>query len=288
MIRKMHLNTLCECSLTSMKFLAYWSLKRRSWYYLHTPFSTMRLTAHFIPVTTVLPAANLSPPSQSPSSPPPSPRRGTAEYYLQCLGGTSGLAQLFLEAGLAHVDGIASKMLSSSYSPLNSIRRSELPSVHSRPESSTQIWKRDRACARTYFERARRLAPQMDSIIPYLPEETDLRVVDRPNRAGTRKQEDVQGPELQMPSIYVDEGKTIRPEGSPSGAGEELKTDSTVRLRRRREQASEALLEQTKADDVEDSTWYLYLPGLVGAGTALLVVSVVGALSFHSWRKNNN
>ena len=30
------------------------------------------------------------------------------------------------------------------------------------------------------------------------------------------------------------------------------------------------------------------LPGLVGAGTALLVVSVVGALSFQSWRKNNN
>ena len=32
----------------------------------------------------------------------------------------------------------------------------------------------------------------------------------------------------------------------------------------------------------EDNTWYLYLPGLVGAGTALLVV---GFLSFSSWRK---
>ena len=37
----------------------------------------------------------------------------------------------------------------------------------------------------------------------------------------------------------------------------------------------------TAGDD--DSTWYLYLPGLVGAGTALLVV---GLLSLQSWRKN--
>ena len=36
------------------------------------------------------------------------------------------------------------------------------------------------------------------------------------------------------------------------------------------------------ADDA-DGTWYLYLPGLVGAGTALLVV---GLLSLQSWRKN--
>ena len=33
----------------------------------------------------------------------------------------------------------------------------------------------------------------------------------------------------------------------------------------------------------DDRTWYLYLPGLVGAGTALLVV---GLLSLQSWRKN--
>lgn len=247
----------------------------------------MRLVAHYIPVTTVIPS-NLSLTPQATSS---TPRRGTAEYYLQCLGGTQGLAQLFLEAGLAHVDGIASKMLASSYSPLNSIRRNEPPSSHSRPESSTQIWKRDRSCARTYFERARRLAPNMDGVIPYLPEETDLRGYDRPSRnstPGQQQPEPVQGPELQMPSIYLEEGKTLRPDGSPPHTDEQSQPESTVRIRRRRQQASEALLEQTKANEEEDNTWYLYLPGLVGAGTALLVVSVVGALSFHSWRKNNN
>lgn len=36
------------------------------------------------------------------------------------------------------------------------------------------------------------------------------------------------------------------------------------------------------ADD-DDRTWYLYIPGLVGAGTALLVV---GLLSLSSWRKS--
>lgn len=253
----------------------------------------MRLVGHFIPVTTVLPS-NLSVTPQGYTS---VPRRGTAEYYLHCLGGSQGLAQLFLEAGLAHVDGIASKMLSSSYSPLNSIRRSEPPlSSQTRQETSTQIWKRDRACARTYFERARRMAPNMDGMIPYLPEETDLRGFDRPNRAATAAAmsgqtpgEVVQGPELQMPSIYLEDGKTLRPvEETSSQVDETAKPESTIHLRRRRQQASEALLEQTKVDEDEDSTWYLYLPGLVGAGTALLVVSVVGALSFHSWRKHHN
>lgn len=37
------------------------------------------------------------------------------------------------------------------------------------------------------------------------------------------------------------------------------------------------------ADD-DDRTWYLYIPGLVGAGTALLVV---GLLSLSSWRKSH-
>ena len=33
----------------------------------------------------------------------------------------------------------------------------------------------------------------------------------------------------------------------------------------------------------EDRTWYLYIPGLVGAGTALLIV---GLLGLQNWRKN--
>jgi hypothetical protein len=42
-----------------------------------------------------------------------------------------------------------------------------------------------------------------------------------------------------------------------------------------------------RTDDL-DGAWYLYVPGLVGAGTALLVVGVIGALSFSSWRKNQS
>ncbi|KAI5122755.1 hypothetical protein M0805_009838 [Coniferiporia weirii] len=262
----------------------------RSWHFLHTPFSAMRLVAHFLPVTTIISPQLLSsnPASQAP------PRRGTAEYYVHCLGGSAGLAQLFLEAGLAHLDGIASRLLSSNYSPLNSIRRNEPSAPSSRTESSTQIWKRDRACARTYFERARKLAPSMDGIIPYLPEETDLRGFGRQERDGRSPRrsgavpEDTQEPELRMPSLYVDQGDTLRPETSASKKEVEVKPDSSMRVRRRRQQTSDALLEQTNSEEEEDSTWYLYLPGLVGAGTALLVVSVVGALSFNSWRKNNN
>ncbi|KAH8117842.1 hypothetical protein DFH11DRAFT_862052 [Phellopilus nigrolimitatus] len=266
----------------------------RSWHYIHTPFSAMRLVAHYLPVTTVVPSSNLSTPTQSLSSPPLPPRRGTVEYYVQCLGGPSGLAQLFLEAGLAHLDGIASKLLSTNYSPLNSLRKNEPSAPPTRSESSTQIWKRDRACARTYFERARKLAPSMDGV-PYLPEDTDIRGYDQParsgrspGRAGGTAREGARGPEFQMPSLYVDQGDTLRPETSPPKVADEEKPDSTLRVRRRRQQASEALLERTNQEEDEDSTWYLYLPGLVGAGTALLVVSVVGALSFQSWRKNNN
>jgi thiamine pyrophosphokinase len=42
-----------------------------------------------------------------------------------------------------------------------------------------------------------------------------------------------------------------------------------------------------RTDDL-DGAWYLYVPGLVGAGTALLVVGVIGALSLTSWRKNQS
>ena len=251
---------------------------RRSWYLLHTPFAAMRLVAHFTPVTTIIPT------SLSPSSTPPSPpRRGTAEYYVRALGGPQGLAQLFLEAGLAHLDGIASKLLAANYSPLASIRRAEPPpSALRRRESSTVMWKRDRACARTYFERARTLAPGLDATgaIPYLPEETDLRGIDD-GRVGSTRSID---PELQMPSIYVEDGSTegtLRPPVSPE----------TVRgKRRRRQEASDALLGTKEGEkmqpsvyDEDDDTWWF-----IGAGTAILVASVLGAIGFSNWRKNNS
>ena len=78
---------------------------------------------------------------------------------------------------------------------------------------------------------------------------------------------------LQMPTIDV--------------LSTEKMEDSQVRRRRRREAASGAassasVVEERPPAIEEDNTWYLYLPGLVGAGTALLVV---GLLSFSSWRK---
>lgn len=262
-------------------------LNRRSWYYLHTPFSALRLVTHYLPATTILPSPTLL--STSPPTSPTLPRRGTVEYYVHCIGGTTALAQLFIEAGFAHLDGIATKLLTTDYSPVDSLRESKTPAPAQRVESSTTIWKRDRMSARTYFERARKLAPNMDGTIPYLPEETDLRGVDRPGRADpfdpfAELSERATEQELQMPSIYVEQSRTIR---SDSGK-EEVKPDSTVRMRKRRQQASNSLFDQAGSNEEEDSTWYLYLPGLVGAGTALLVVSVVGALSFQSWRKNNN
>lgn len=240
----------------------------------------MRLIAHFTPVTTVIPA-----PLSTSSTPPPPPRRGTIEYYVRSLGGPQGLAQLFLEAGLAHLDGIASKLLAANYSPLASIRRAEPPpSALRRRESSTVMWKRDRACARTYFERARTLAPALDATgaIPFLPEETDLRGVDD-GRGGSVDVRPGQDPEFQMPSIYLDDGSegTLKPPASPE----------TIRSgkRRRRQEASETLLgtkdEKFKASvvDEDDDTWWL-----IGAGTAIVVASVLGAIGFTNWRKNNS
>jgi len=123
----------------------------------------------------------------------------------------------------------------------------------------TEAWRRDRQAARCYFERARALHPGLE--VPLLPPDGE----DPP-------EPEVQEIKLKMPVIEV----------QPSdGAGSQV--------RRRRRQRDEETIIHTRhpaASDDIDSAWYLYVPGLVGAGTALLVVGVVGALSFSSWRKN--
>jgi thiamine pyrophosphokinase len=61
-------------------------------------------------------------------------------------------------------------------------------------------------------------------------------------------------------------------------------------VRRRRKMKEETTLfdnREAKLDDLEDNTWYLYVPGLVGVGTALLVMGVISALSF-STRRNQS
>ncbi len=149
---------------------------------------------------------------------------------------------------MLHLDGAASTLLSSSHSSLSSIR---IPARAQMTDTGTMTWKRDREAAGQFFDRARALAPDLD--IPTLPPHT---VID--------------AEELEMPSI-------------------ELQYDPVPNvdsLRRRRKRDEKALLDnQSKVDDL-DSTWYVYLPGLIGAGTALVVVGVIGALSF-SWSRRN-
>jgi len=61
-------------------------------------------------------------------------------------------------------------------------------------------------------------------------------------------------------------------------------------MRRRKkakgEQMAASVIKSQGLDDV-DGAWYYYIPGLVGVGTALLVVGVVGVLSFSTWSRRN-
>jgi len=217
----------------------------------------MRLVSHYLPLSGSYEFEPL------PEEPAP---RGTTPYILQCIGGSRGLAQLYLEAGLLHLEGAASTLMSSSYSSLSSIR---MPLQSQAGESGTEAWKRDREAASKYFDRARSLQPDLD--IPALPQEGSGRPA---------------GVELEMPSLDL---AVSTPESVASG--ESMHTDTEPPLVRRRKKVEEQLAADVvkKNQDVEDvdDAWYYYIPGLLGAGTALLVVGVVGALSFSSWSRRN-
>jgi hypothetical protein len=179
--------------------------------------------------------------------------RGTTTYYLQCIGGPAGLARLYLEAGMLHLEGAAKPLLSTSYSTLSSIR---MPPQLPTGEGEGDAWKRDREAASRYFDRARTLQPNLD--VPVIPLEN--------------------AQELEMPSME------IHPSAPASVYSGDSLPDTGLRHRRKKEEIT-LKLNEAKADDIDDS-WYLYVPGLIGAGTALLVVGVVGALSFSTWRRN--
>jgi hypothetical protein len=215
---------------------------RRAWHQARVPSATIRLTTHYLPSQT---AFEFTEPDENVS-------RGTTTYYLQCIGGPAGLAQLYLEAGQLHLEGAAKPLLSSSYSTLSSIR---MPPHVPPGEDGNESWRRDREAANQYFERARTLQPGLE--VPLLPPEST--------------------PELEMPSLE------IQPSAPASAYSGDSHPDTGVRRRRKKEEMT--LLDDVKTDDT-DSSWYLYVPGLVGAGTALLVVGVVGALSFSTWRRN--
>ncbi|KAJ7475796.1 hypothetical protein FB451DRAFT_1244785 [Mycena latifolia] len=216
----------------------------RAWHQAHAPSATMKLVSYYLSLQATGGLAE----SEKPAT------RGTTSYYAHCMGGSSGLAQLYLEAGMLHLEGAASALLTSSSSSLSSLRVAlPVPSG----EGGTDTWKRDREAAGKYFERARLLQPSLD--IPVLPP------------PGTPLSRDP-SEQLEMPSIDLHSSQY-----------------SSEPVRRRRKLKEETTLfdnREAKLDDM-DNTWYLYIPGLVGAGTALLVVGVISALSFSTWSRRN-
>jgi hypothetical protein len=220
----------------------------------------MRLVSHYVPLHSL-------------PDPLPTPEDATEQsqpaYYIHSLGGPPGLAQLYLEAGLLHLEGAASMLLTSSYSPLSSIRLPSQSQYFPTPSEggSTAAWKRDREAARRYFDRARLICPTLE--VPALPAEDE----------GSADDDEATELGLRMPSVDL--------------SGPSSDANQTNQPRRRHAQGMqdrqvvEVPQRAHRTDDL-DGAWYLYVPGLVGAGTALLVVGVIGALSFSTWRKNQS
>jgi len=229
--------------------------RRRAWLQAHLPSATMRLVSHYVPLH------SLPEPLSDDST-----EQGQAAYYVQSLGGPPGIAQLYLEAGLLHLEGAASMLLTSSYSPLSSIRLPSQSQYFPPSEGgSTAAWKRDREAARQYFDRARLLCPTLE--VPALPAEDE----------GSADDDEATELGLRMPSVDLN---------APSEANQPRRRH-TQREGSQNKQVVEAPQRSRGTEDL-DGAWYLYVPGLVGAGTALLVVGVIGALSLSTWRKNQS
>ena len=231
-------------------------VSRRAWHQAHLPSATMKLVTHYLPLQIPLNVLYANEEKQ----------RGTVSYYIQCIGGPVGLARLFLEAGLLHLDGAASVLLSASYATLSSIR---VPPPPQPGEGGAEAWKKDRELASRYFDRARALHPELD--VPVLPDDGSS-----PSVASSTH-------ELEMPSIEI---LPSAPESVYSGEGSIYSEQETMIRRRRQKKEELIFLDDVKGKEDIESAWYLYVPSLVGAGTALLVVGVIGALSFSSWRRN--
>ncbi|KAL0063985.1 hypothetical protein AAF712_009053 [Marasmius tenuissimus] len=221
----------------------------RAWHYARVPTATMKLVTYYLPIHL---SFNVHSQKEHPAI------RGTTAYYLQCIGGAKGLAQLYLEAGMLYLEGSASGLVCSSHSTL-SLSSIRMP-LQSHPiDSGTQAWRRDRLLASRFFERARALNPEME--IPPLAPPAELDV----------------GDELEMPKIELNSGEAVSGENEKDAG------------KRRRKQEREMMMERrsAKVEEDMDSAWYMFIPSLVGAGTALVVVGVVGVLSFSSWSRRN-
>ncbi|KAH9838418.1 uncharacterized protein C8Q71DRAFT_751049 [Rhodofomes roseus] len=285
----------------------------RAWHQARVPSAAIRLATHYLPVQSRVPdlspdiatstgslesSTDTEPTTPTPSipetSPSPPPTPGTLAYYLGRIGGTSGLADLFLSAGILHLEGAAAPLLSSAYAGLSSLRTPLVVSgstghghgfaASSASPGGTEGWRRDRECARRYFERARALVPSLD--VPLLPPESDSDVgsgVGSGAENGDRRSTGTRsGPASSSSGRHSEKVHTEVHSADPPQA--------QPRRRRKRETSgdlSSSIIENYRSSDTdagdEDRTWYLYVPGLVGAGAALLVV---GFLSLSSWRKS--
>ncbi|KAH6913031.1 thiamine pyrophosphokinase [Coprinopsis sp. MPI-PUGE-AT-0042] len=214
--------------------------KEEAFEYFFVPSATMRLVSLYFPLNAT---------------------DGPGVHFLitfRCIGGIGGLAQLYLEAGLLHLEGAASSLLAASYSSLSSLR------IPLQPPSAvdaggTEGWKRDREAAARYFQRARSLQPDLD--VPVIPPEGGI-------GGDTNEQEELA---VQMPSI--DLAGSVTPESVHTDPASDHEVPM---VRRRRKKAEMEVIERTEklGEDI-DNAWYLYIPGLVGAGTAILVLGVV-------------
>ena len=230
----------------------------------------MRLvTYYFPPATTFEP-----PPTPTPGSYTP-PVKGTSAYHHRCIGGDAGLARLYVEAGSLHLEGAAAILLSSTYSALSSIR-SSTSTVQA--DGGVAGWRRDRDFARKYFECARAL--DLDLEVPVVPPEIG---------------DDLEsGTELLMPSIEIKTtgGKRGTPPGGSTASKTRRRTGTVMGKGKGREVEESEVLPSSMVKESStmstgygdvDSPWYLIIPGLVGAGTALLVVTAIG---LSSWRRS--
>jgi thiamine pyrophosphokinase len=67
--------------------------------------------------------------------------------------------------------------------------------------------------------------------------------------------------------------------------------DPNPSLRRRRRSAILRTFEKSEATTAgtgEEEPWYMYLPTILGVGTAILAVGFVGAIGLQSWRRNQS
>jgi len=227
----------------------------RSWHQSRIPVSTLRLVTNYIPLQVSTPQSSTEPVT-----------RGSPAYYARRIGGPSGLAQLYLEAGLLHLEGSASLLLATSHSALSSIRSSEPFHHPTLRESGTETWRRDREAARRYFERTRLLDTSLD--VPVLPTEGE-------ESGSERERKEIEARST-PPSISAASRASSRRDTQ-----EKVDVPSIPPTRRRREKS----LEEPLIEPVDNDLWYLYLPGVLGA---VLAVGVVGALSLTSWRKSQN